>query len=155
MSKQILKGLTMLVAIITIALATAAVSANAQNRVSVAAEIPFDFVVGNAKLPAGSYRVKTISDTGDALLISNRDGKASAVRLSKEIQDNDHAKVCLMFRRYGDQYFLSEVWTGQTARSINKSNRERALERELSMIAAKTELAEKSYELIQVVATLR
>lgn len=155
MFKQMLKGLTMLVAIITLALATAAVSANAQSRLTISAEIPFDFMVGDGKLPAGSYRVRAVTATGEVVLISNQNGKASAFRLSREIRDEDHSKVSLMFHRYGDQYFLSEVWTGQTGRTINESSRERSLKRELATIASKTELVDKSYDLIEVVAILK
>lgn len=155
MFKQILRGLTMLVAIITIALATAAVSAHAQNRLTVSADIPFEFMVGDTKLPAGSYRVRAMSDGGDVLLISNDNGKGSVLRLSKEIRDDNHKGVSLVFHRYGDQSFLSVVWTGQTGQAINKSRRQKSIERELASIAGKTERADKSYELIEVVASLR
>lgn len=155
MFKQILRGLTMLAAIITIALATAVVSANAQNRVTVSADIPFEFTVGDTKLPAGSYRVRATSDAGDVLLISNDSGKGSVLRLAREIRDRNHKGVSLMFRRYGDQNFLSVVWTGQTGQAINKSSRQKSIERELATIAGKAKLADKNYELIEVVASLR
>lgn len=155
MFKEILRGLTMLAAIITIALATAAVSTNAQNRLTVTADIPFEFMVGDTKLPAGSYRVRATSDAGDVLLISNDDGKGSVFRLAREIRDGNHKGVSLMFRRYGDQNFLSVVWTGQTGQAINKSRRQKSIERELATIAGKTELADKNYKLIEVVASLR
>ena len=47
MKKEGVKGITMLTAIIVIALATAVVSANGQSSRTVVSNVPFEFVVGD------------------------------------------------------------------------------------------------------------
>jgi hypothetical protein len=66
MTKQALKGITMLVLIISIAFITAVVSANAQSTSRLRAEIPFEFMIGNDKLPAGAHTVSPMLGQADA-----------------------------------------------------------------------------------------
>ena len=95
---------------------------------SLTANIPFDFMVGNKTLPAGSYKVGR-PNTAGMLVIQSADHRGSAFFLAhfvsaKSGQDNS-AK--LIFNRYGDQYFLSQVWSGEETdgRGLIKSRRER------------------------------
>ena len=155
MSKQILKGLTMVAVVLTIALVNAAVS-NGQGRRSLQAEIPFAFTVGSSTLPAGSYTVRSANSQGEVLMISNRGQRKSIATLSHEVTDSDNNKACLVFHRYGDQYFLAQVWTGQPmGRELQKSKRQRAIERELANIASKADFAASGYDVIRVVAVLQ
>ena len=159
MKSESLKRFTMLV-LITLALATAAVSANAQSTASrVVANVPFEFSVGYKALPAGEYSVETITSASNGLLIKSSDGKISALRLSdatRQIKEKSQAR--LVFHRYGERYFLVEVWNGvdQTGRRITKSQEERALESEL-LLASATENAHPAatYEIVEVMALLR
>ncbi len=158
MKKEILKGFTMLVLIVMLALATAVVSANAQSSNRVVAEIPFEFVVGNKALPSGQYTLTEGSSDGSALIIQSADTKNSVVRLTNSIEprrNKTHAR--LMFHRYGERYFLAEVWSGanSTGRELTKSRQERAIERELASISSKRGVAQSTYELVEVVAALR
>ena len=158
MKKELLKGLTMLMLIMVLALATAVASAHAQPANKVVADIPFEFSVGYKTLPAGAYSVKILAAAGDALMIQSADGQTSALRLSQpteEIKANTHAR--LVFHRYGERYFLAEVWTGagRVGRQLLQSQEERAIERELASIAAKGAPARDAYERIEVVAALR
>jgi len=158
MKKELLKGFTMLMAIVVLALATAVASANAQSANKVVADIPFEFSVGYKTLPAGEYAVKTITSAGNALMIQSADRNTSALRLSDEterMKNKTHAR--LVFHRYGERYFLAEVWNGidQTGRQLLKSQEERAIERELASISAKSETAKNTYETVEVVAALR
>ncbi|MEP6820712.1 MAG: hypothetical protein ABJA18_14350, partial [bacterium] len=84
MKKELLKGTTMLALIVTLALATAVVSANAQsvNSNKLVANVPFEFSVGYKSMPAGEYSVQTITSASNGLLIRSADGKISALRLS-------------------------------------------------------------------------
>lgn len=80
-------------------------SALAQNH-AVEATIPFDFTVGSKLLPSGTYRI--ISDTPNILEIQNR--KLSTTVMSSAYGSAKESKVGkLVFHKYGDQYFLSEV----------------------------------------------
>jgi hypothetical protein len=90
-----------------------AVSANfAQSNLTAIAEIPFAFNAGAAHFDAGTYWVKEY-DSGHALLeLSRRDGKGAAFLITNEFNTNtaSSSKSRLVFNKYGQQYFLSQVW---------------------------------------------
>ena len=78
--------------------------------------IPFSFTLGDKTFPADQYRVEPISFSGTTLnsrlLIRSMNGDNSAIVSTLPIQSGeiqDQSK--LIFNRYGDQYFLSQVWT--------------------------------------------
>lgn len=152
MSKQMLKSLTMLTLVIGLALATAVVPANGQLTSSrVTAVIPFDFIVGGKTLPSGKYTVSAVTNDGEGLRITSRDGK-SALRLSNLITDNGkNGKARMVFHRYGQQYFLAEVWSdGNYGRQLRPSKRESNLRRELASNASKSDSGKGSYEIVEV-----
>jgi hypothetical protein len=108
-------------------------SAHAQT-IHVRANVPFDFSVNREILPAGHYEVRTISSaTGQALVINNSQGKISRMFLTNFVNRSaaDAGKTKLVFRRYGQQYFLSQVWVAgnDTGRELPKSAREMELAR--------------------------
>ena len=157
MQNQILKGLTMLMLIAAVALMAALVSAHAQSS-SVVADIPFEFAVGGKSLKAGEYSVRAFTANGDALRISNQDSNDTAIRLTDMIQARIAPKQGkLVFHRYGQRYFLSEVWsTGERmGRRLQKSSEERAIEGQLAAIPSKSDLARSSYETVEIVAMVR
>jgi hypothetical protein len=90
-------------------------------------------------------------------MIQSKDGKSSVIRLSDPTkQRNNKSYARLIFHRYGQNYFLAEVWSGEsTGRQLLKSKHERAIERELASIPSKSDLAQSTYETIEVVAVLR
>jgi hypothetical protein len=156
MKKEVVKGITMLTTIVVIALATAVVSANAQSSRTVISNVPFEFAVGETTLPAGEYRISRA--LRNALTIQTSDASDSASRLTNEIEprkNRQHAR--LIFHRYGQRYFLAEVWSGadSTGWRLLKSRQERAIERENSSLASKTEQAECGYAVVQVAAVLQ
>jgi hypothetical protein len=158
MQKHILKGITMLMLVGAVVLMAALVSAHAQTPVAVVADIPFEFGVGGKTLGAGEYSVREFTTSGNALLIRSRDSKNAAVRLTNPIEKRDSAQQSkLIFHRYGQRYFLSEVWTvgERTGRQLHKSAEERAMERQLAAIPSKSELARSSYEIVEIVAMVR
>ena len=89
-------------------------------------DIPFAFHAGEKTLPAGTY---TVERRGDAIRISDRNGHAAAV-LANAV-DNDGANLGnrVLFNRYGEMLFLSEVqWNGYSAaRRVITSSAERKL----------------------------
>lgn len=153
MKKQLLKGITMLTMILAIAFATAVVSAQAQSAKTLVSNVPFEFIVGDQTLPAGKYQINR--SLGNALTIRTSD--AAVNRLTNEVQSRENSKARLVFHRYGERYFLAEVWTGagDVGRQLLKSRQERAIEREMSTIASKTEQGECGFDLIEVAAVLR
>jgi hypothetical protein len=126
----------MLVSIIVLAFATA-VASNAQSGGrKLSADVPFDFVVGDKTLAAGQYSVRQISTNSDSVLaIRSRDGNHKAARLTNAVSSGAPSKrASLTFRRYGNTYYLAQVWVpGSTeGREMLKSKAERSMERELA-----------------------
>ena len=122
-----------LLAVMTII--AASVSANAQSlNYRLTANIPFDFSVAGQKLPAGKYRINRAQQgNGDMVVqISSTDGHSNITRLTIPVMANRPAENSkLVFNRYGDEYFLSEIWPagGVTGRELHKSRAERELAR--------------------------
>ena len=85
------------------------------------ATIPFNFHVGRDTLPAGKYDVKEIVGSAIRLLSVSGDGAAAIGTIP--IWNADGRVSKLVFNRYGNDYFLSEIhWRGSsTARSLVKS----------------------------------
>jgi hypothetical protein len=70
--------------------------------------IPFAFSVGNEVLPAGEYRV---SSEAEIIRIQSKDGKHTLSALPIRTVGTEQANsVKLTFKRYGDDYQLSQVW---------------------------------------------
>jgi len=159
MAKQILKGFTMLTLIIGLSFVSSVVSANGQSSTTRAsAQIPFEFLVGDRSLPSGKYTVSTATRAGDVLMIKNADTNRAAVRLTNVMQPKgDKTQARLVFHRYGQRYFLSEVWMGRNSSGYQllKSRQERSVERELAAVVSKSEFAQVAYERIEIAATLR
>lgn len=90
------------------------------------AEIPFDFMVGKKKFPKGEYTIESVGDTGTMLLRRDKGGKAINFVTIKDKQTDKH-KSKILFRRYGDQYFLARIsdGTSQTVFKIEKSGAEK------------------------------
>jgi len=125
MKKQVLKIFSMLCLAVT--LAVAAVYANPARPLK--ANIPFDFSVGDKTLPAGVYTVEPLATPG-VLQIRREDCRAGALTQTHGVQarpEQDQTK--LVFHRYGDRYFLAQVWTAgdSDGRELGKSRTEREL----------------------------
>ena len=71
-------------------------------------DIPFAFLVGKTICPAGRY---TIAETSPGVLrLNNKDGSKSVMFLTRLEQAKGMSKQSsLVFRRYGDTRFLSQV----------------------------------------------
>ncbi len=79
--------------------------------------IPFAFVAGNVTLPAGEYRVQKLDGSSAVVLISCADASASAMVLSNAAQAKEtQTQSKLIFKRYENRYFLSQVWTAGSIR---------------------------------------
>src|SRR5689334_1120072 len=147
MAKQVIKTLSMLMFLAVVALATAAVSAQSTRRV--VANVPFSFFVGDKEMPAGTYGVQPTSSGSGILRITGTQNSESIVRLSSSLQRSNTGKGKLVFHRYEDTYFLSEIWaTGESqGRQLLKSSREKQMQREqLAMDSSK-----QGYQVIEVV----
>ena len=112
-----------------LSLLLAAGSAFAQT-IDVKGDIPFSFVVNKATLPAGQYELKSLTDDGKAMSLRGPDGKSAGIVSSNRAESTTPSeKTKLVFKRYGDRYFLSQIWVaGETAgRQLPMSAREREM----------------------------
>jgi hypothetical protein len=95
--------------------------------------VPFEFIAGDTVLPAGNYDVESIDPWGGkALSIHNVTSNAGTLLLSNSCQlakTSDSNK--LVFYRYGQRYFLAEIWTAGTniGRKMSLNQRQRELAR--------------------------
>jgi hypothetical protein len=85
----------------------------AQNDPVIHVKVPFDFVAGNRSLPSGEYTVRT-SSAQAAVWIRNADGPNLVLLASATENEKEIGRAALVFHQYGDRYFLSKVWTGDT-----------------------------------------
>src|SRR5215471_17528914 len=137
MKQQGVKALIQIGLLAVIAMVTAAGSAQGQVLgYKIRANIPFDFIVGDKNLPAGEYLIGRARQDSDVLVIRGVKGNANAFRSTSPV--NTEAlkdEATLVFHRYGDQYFLSEVWPAgaNAGRMLSESRGEReARERNLA-----------------------
>ena len=98
--------------------------------------IPFNFIAGEKSFPAATYVIERIRKDSDTVwIIRNKDDFGKALVLTRPVRANDVVEETrLVFNRYDDLYFLSEIWNRgeQTGREIQISNREKALDKALA-----------------------
>ncbi len=103
----------------------------AQSDHKIIANVPFDFVVMNKQMAAGTYDVTTDLVRSTVLLNGEENGSASFALSFTAVagKTQEHAK--LVFKRYGDRYFLSQVWSAGTdqGRELQTSKMEKELAR--------------------------
>ena|SRR5262245_17122965 len=98
-------------------------------------KIPFDFSVSDKTLPAGVYTVTRVNAEKIMLRLSSEDGGESINIITNPVQAKEYPKTGkLIFRRYGETYFLSQVWESDEiqGRQLLKSRTERSVERDLT-----------------------
>jgi hypothetical protein len=86
--------------------------------------VPFAFHNGSQRLPAGVYRVEVESNHVILLRGQSRSGFAIT---NPAITNNASSTGKVIFTRYGDQYYLSEVWPrgSETGQQCVKSRQEK------------------------------
>ena len=119
MKTQLINLITKVTLLSAMLLVTLVASAQGQSMAyKVKANIPFDFTVGEKKLAAGEYSIGRALRSDDIVLsIADVDGHTKAIRLTNAaLTLLPKEKSSLVFHRYGDQYFLFQVWrAGESA----------------------------------------
>jgi hypothetical protein len=100
------------VAVATVALTLgAALPALAQIGDGMGFKTSFPFHAGNAKMPAGSYRITQTDIDANDLQIQSADGKHSAfVDFIPMHAEQPHAHSDVTFHKYGDVEYLNRIW---------------------------------------------
>jgi len=131
---------------ITILIGLLAIVAQGQsrNRQLLTANIPFAFNAGPKTLPAGKYTVAVVNPSSgrNVLQIRSIDGRVSVMLQTIDMIGQANVNAKLMFRRYGDQYFLAQTWMAaeRTGLATLKSTAERKLENEMVKAGNKSDL---------------
>jgi hypothetical protein len=92
--------------------------------------IPFAFAAGDKTLPAGEYQIQAVlSDSETTQSLRQSDGSASTMVLTlKADPKGKEIEPKLIFNCYGHEYFLSQIWLGESrGRQLPKSRREKEL----------------------------
>ncbi|MDP2999862.1 MAG: hypothetical protein Q8N47_20425, partial [Bryobacterales bacterium] len=129
MTKRIAGTLSVLTVLVLLAVPLAA-----QTR-KLKADIPFEFTAGSKVMPAGEYSIVLRSDLSGVAQLVATDAKESAFAMGYGIGGgNSQAESRLTFNKYGNQYFLAEVWTQGLSSGVGfqKSRTERELSRTAS-----------------------
>lgn len=90
------------------------------------ADVPFSFSAGYGVLPAGEYSITRTAHM--ALLLSSGPRGIELMMANTIDQRTDSDTPKLVFHRYGDEYFLAEIWsTDGSVRTLTVHPRERQL----------------------------
>jgi hypothetical protein len=119
--------------------------------IDVRANVPFNFAVGSKTLPAGTYDVRTIGHNVNSsiLLLQARDGNSIMAMGSNPAENPRPAdRTKLVFNKYGNQYFLAEIWVNGATRGhkLPKTSREKELARDVAQ--------DRTQRRVEVVASL-
>jgi|KBSSwiStaDraftv2_1062776.scaffolds.fasta_scaffold06763_5 hypothetical protein len=141
MKKHALKALTTLSFLTALAVTTVF----AQSPLPIRADVPFEFSVGNQTIAAGKCTVKRLS--GTSTIVVEGDHRNVAAITMNTVASRDASKTKLVFHKYGNSYFLAQIWTEGSPDGIAlvRSSAERKLikslkEQHLAMQEATPEL---------------
>ena len=160
MEGKVIKRLTMLSLVSMFILCAAVASANAQLIYPIRAKIPFDFSMGDKKLPAGEYTFSRLSRFSDnkTMSVSNVDFSTRLFQSTFGAQVlTPKNKSTLVFHKYGDQYFLEQIWSGgeQEGTQLPESRGERIAKGQLAQNQQKNMSGKTTTdETVDVVASL-
>jgi hypothetical protein len=91
-----------------VALLATSAAVGQTNRGDTIADIPFAFTVANHTLPPGRYTVTRMSQT--TLRMFNSHGQGTVVLTTGAEGKAPESTGKMVFHRYADAYFLSQVW---------------------------------------------
>lgn len=90
--------------------------------------IPYDFSVSDHPMPAGIYNIYMVT-AARMVRITNVDGKHTAiVSTLLNYKGSAAPNARLVFKQYGSEHFLAEIWSGGEDMSRNPSLGKKATE---------------------------
>ena len=105
--------------------------------------IPFPFIADGKSLPAGTYRIDRIrKNSAGVLVLQEQNSFETAVVFTMPVQSTvmqEEAK--LVFHRYGEEYFLTQIWSAgrNIGYELSESNTKRTIRRTLAKNSPKSE----------------
>jgi hypothetical protein len=115
-------------ATLAVALTVGVSFAQAQSRVN--ADVPFAFTLQDKAMPAGNYQI--IARSGQVLEVRSLDSQHGQLLIKQlSLQSSKDQSPKLVFHKYGDQYFLTQIWYGDSRNGVGFAESKR--EKEISM----------------------
>lgn len=130
-----LKRACICVAVLSLLVVLGLPIAQARTNQSLRVHVPFEFALRDRVLPAGDYSVRELTDDSAVMMIRSADGgeALNVLTSSADAKGRQADAPRLIFRRYGDQYFLAAIWlNANNGRALGRSHRERSLQKELA-----------------------
>lgn len=111
-----MKSLTRIVVVVSLLWFLIALPAFGQISNMLTFETTFPFYAGNAKMPAGSYRVSPAEQSESLLLIESANGSHFAfLEVDPTTSETPHPQSDVTFKKYGNVDYLNLLWVrGQT-----------------------------------------
>ena len=95
---------------VTLMLLSGLMAAQSLTSSHIVAQVPFDFMVNNKIIPAGECTVQSADMDARVLTIRNVAAKKGLFAPSSDGEENKSAdSTVLVFKQYGNLYFLSEI----------------------------------------------
>lgn len=144
MKKSLFKSFLMLAVFTAATIAISFTTTKAQSAEPLTINTTFDFYVGNEKLSAGKYTIKRL--TAHSFVVRSEDRKVNVIAqvVSETGKATDSKIEKVVFNRYGERYFLAEIWNmrNSTGKAVGKSKTERQAEKETNNAKAKPQRIE-------------
>jgi len=107
-------------------LASAPAAAAQSSTTTVKVDVPFAFRTASQMMPAGIYRIDLLSDH-TILLRGAGSHAATFVMVHSAIASKTPSKGAVVFDRYGNNYYLHQIWTpgDDSGRECSKSKAEK------------------------------
>jgi hypothetical protein len=106
-------------------------------RAKVSADVPFDFIIGDKEFKAGKYSIGRVNSIGasETLILRAEDNREAFNFNTNNVIGKGEPRAKLVFHRYGNQYFLAQVFDGQSEQGSgllkSKAEREAAKKRDV------------------------
>ena len=135
------KTYVMTALLVLVSTLTATVQAQTNNHKVAHASIPFEFNIGDKRMPAGEYTIRQVSPSSEPGLLRIANDKGAFMLLRTQLASGTAAKkTVLLFNRYGSHYFFSRVAIeGLDTWQASRSRAERGMAREFAVLNAKAE----------------
>jgi hypothetical protein len=120
----------------TAALALAVTTVASAQTIKVKVNVPFGFIVNRATLPAGEYLLESVDDAGKVLAIRDLDTNTSKLVMFNSCRSlKAVSQTKLIFHRYGDRYFLNQIWVegNNAGHELSPSPREKEVAKDFSV----------------------
>jgi hypothetical protein len=117
MNLTILKSAVLACSLTLVAFAPGSRAIAQNSTLHLVADVPFDFQSGSEMMPAGRYDIQQSDNHVLILRGTNQNRSQFLLALNAEaLKPSDHGK--LIFHRYGNRYFLYQIWSPGTTTGL-------------------------------------